>query len=169
MAVPLSVSNNADSLVDEITRADCEIVFLDSAHENDIETIKEKCPAVKYIVHLHKDTENALFLGDLIKSREGEKIKTAIEPRALAAIIFTSGTTGQSKGVMLSHGNLVYNATCQANPGYFGKVRLSIFPVSHIFCFVYRHIRNMVCLYFLSLFLYKIFVINFKKKVAKLR
>ncbi len=56
-------------------------------------------------------------------------------PGDLAVIIFTSGTTGQAKGVMLSHANLLSNAegvarTFEVGPG---DRMLSILPMHHTF------------------------------------
>ena len=58
-------------------------------------------------------------------------------PDDLAAIVYTSGTTGRPKGVMLTHGNIVSNviATLEhiapaPQPGY---VFLSFLPLSHTF------------------------------------
>ena len=53
----------------------------------------------------------------------------------LAVIIFTSGTTGQAKGVMLSHANLLSNAegvarTIDCGPG---DRMLSVLPLHHTF------------------------------------
>lgn len=53
----------------------------------------------------------------------------------LAVILFTSGTTGQAKGVMLSHGNLLSNCegvarTFEVGPG---DRMLSILPMHHTF------------------------------------
>ncbi|HTY61886.1 MAG TPA: long-chain fatty acid--CoA ligase [Acidobacteriota bacterium] len=53
----------------------------------------------------------------------------------LATIVYTSGTTGMPKGVMLSHGNILENAfAClQAESIYPEDVFLSFLPLSHTF------------------------------------
>ncbi len=56
------------------------------------------------------------------------------EPGDLAAILYTSGTTGRSKGAMLSHANLASNA--QVLQSYWGWVRgdvlLHALPIFHV-------------------------------------
>lgn len=57
------------------------------------------------------------------------------DPRALATLVYTSGTTGRPKGVMLSHYNILWNAEAvlKAIPGYREDVYLSFLPLSHAF------------------------------------
>lgn len=52
-----------------------------------------------------------------------------------ATIVFTSGTTGDPKGVMLSHGNLLANAAdgLASQPIGEGDLFLSFLPLSHLF------------------------------------
>ena len=53
---------------------------------------------------------------------------------ALATIVYTSGTTGRPKGVMLSHGNILSNAwsALETFPVYPGDKFLSFLPMSHM-------------------------------------
>ena len=53
----------------------------------------------------------------------------------LAEIVFTSGTTGEPKGAMLTHGNLVSCATAMTKVLPFGETDrlLSVLPLSHLY------------------------------------
>ncbi len=57
------------------------------------------------------------------------------EPHDTAVILYTSGTTGRSKGAMLSHSNIVSNIKAAAN--HFGLDdsihTLSFLPINHVF------------------------------------
>jgi long-chain acyl-CoA synthetase len=78
----------------------------------------------------------------LIDKGEAKSKKTEIEaeieqgkPDDLATIIFTSGTTGEPKGVMLSHKNLLHIAAFapQAIDNKLGDIWLTVLPVWHSF------------------------------------
>jgi long-chain acyl-CoA synthetase len=58
-----------------------------------------------------------------------------IDPADLAEIVFTSGTTGEPKGAMISHRNLVSNAKVLVDVFTLapGERLLSVLPLSHLF------------------------------------
>ncbi len=73
------------------------------------------------------------FTGDWLWQGDGELLDRCGSPDALATIVYTSGTTGRPKGVMLSHRNILSDAeaTLAAIPGYRNDVYLSFLPLSH--------------------------------------
>lgn len=135
VAVPLNVANNAEDLADEINRSDAELVFLDDKREDCVAELKKQCPQVKCFVHMKSEYPHTLPLSEVLSNYREKKPDCDIDPSSMATIIFTSGTTGQSKGVMLSHTNLIDNATCEPDLGYHGDKRLTLLPIHHVFCF----------------------------------
>ncbi len=80
--------------------------------------------------------------GDLPHWGDAQRLFPAAGPREgraspgdLAVLIFTSGTTGQAKGVMLSHANLLSNVETVARTFAFGPHdrMLSVLPLHHTF------------------------------------
>jgi long-chain acyl-CoA synthetase len=83
-----------------------------------------------------ESTGDVLVFDDLIGKFSAEPVAEASQWDELAALLYTGGTTGVSKGVMLSHANLSYNA--QQFAGWFPDIKpgeerlMGNFPVFHI-------------------------------------
>lgn len=75
----------------------------------------------------------ALSLWKLIGENEPGDVYEP-QPEELATIMFTSGTTGKSKGVMLTHRNLAENATCLDMKIEPGTVIMSVLQIHHAYC-----------------------------------
>ena len=83
-----------------------------------IREIRGRCPNLRHIVQIEGDrAEGVLEFEALAGGADGDfearfwDRAASIDEKDLATIIYTSGTTGEPKGVMLSHRNLVQNAT----------------------------------------------------------
>lgn len=87
-------------------------------------------------------TEGVKSFAELLKigedhpaPEEVEKRKAAIESDDVATIVYTSGTTGNPKGVMLSHQNLISNFIGVSYIPTFGEEgkALSFLPLCHVY------------------------------------
>ena len=134
-AVPLDCALPADDLIDLINRSDTEGVFLDKVFVSLAEKINANCPKVKKIWMLSGDAADGTeTVADLITAGKDTAEPEQPEENDISMIVFTSGTTGKSKGVMLTQSNLYCNIEAVLYDLDPGLVFMSVLPVHHAFC-----------------------------------
>lgn len=135
VAVPLDMQLSAEELCDLISRADVTTLIYDDNKLKIAEQAKITCPKLRYLIAMNmaESEDGVLSLRGLI---DGHKPGYDYEPlpEDLATIMFTSGTTGKSKGVMLTHRNMAENATCLDMKIEPGTVIMSVLPIHHAYC-----------------------------------
>lgn len=140
-AVPLDPLLPPLELCDLINRSDSEALFIAPKLASLIDTVKENCPAVRLYVILNQEPSkdpSILSFKEFIADESGEAIpeEKRPEPDDVCTIIFTSGTTGKPKGVMLSQRNLYDDVTNVIVNFDQGTTMLSVLPVHHAYCLV---------------------------------
>lgn len=139
-AVPLDRMLPQNELCNLLRMGEVKTVFLSAEFESYIPEFRKNSP----------DTEDYIIFSDpefekMTSFSHTELIPT--EPDMLAELIFTSGTTGTSKGVMLSHGNIISNVKGTDHYGYNDtdpQIALSVLPIHHTFELT---VNNLAILY----------------------
>lgn len=129
--IPLNTAYRAGEVEYFLTNSEPSVFVCDSANLAWMNDLANKV-GLRHLYTLNADGD-----GTLIDSARGQQAGFGIVDRDaddLAAILYTSGTTGRSKGAMLSHRNLVTNA--QALHTTWGMNRddilLHMLPIFHV-------------------------------------
>ena len=141
VTVPLDKEMPAPDLAATIERASCAAIFYGAEIAGKLEYLKENTKAELYVC-MNGDplAESDLALSSLIeaggkKFAEGDNsyYDYEIDPDRLATIVFTSGTTGKGKGVMLSQTNIVTDMTQGMYLFDITRKTLNVLPPHHTF------------------------------------
>ena len=136
-AVPLDAALPAEDIIDLVERSDSEGVFLGEKHTALAEKIRACCPKVRKIWVLSGEAVNGTeTVEDLISAGKDTPENEPPKEDDVSMIVYTSGTTGKSKGVMLTQCNLYSNIEAILYDEDPGIVFLSVLPVHHAFCLV---------------------------------
>lgn len=146
VAVPLDVSLPAEDMCELVDRSDATVFIVDEIRADVMATVKERCPKLKYIISMQREEsgEGIHSFWQLI-GEHGKEFSFMPLPDQLATIMFTSGTTGKSKGVMLTHRNLANNATCLDMKFPQRSVLLSVLPIHHAYCLTMDILKGLSC------------------------
>jgi long-chain acyl-CoA synthetase len=122
--------------------------------------IRAECPRLRHLVQIEGPRAEGVLdfdalVGECKSDSEGRfwDRAEAIDEKELATIIYTSGTTGEPKGVMLSHQNLVQNATFTNRrvQGDRSDLALEFLPLCHTaertagYCYMQHSMSKAYC------------------------
>lgn len=145
VVVPLDKELGALELEQLIKEADVECIIYTKKYEKIFQDIKERGETkLKFLISMDEEAsdEQRLSLSEitkagkvLIENGRREFLDAQIERDTMSIILFTSGTTGIAKGVMLSHGNIVEDlmsspTLLEVKPT---DVFFSILPIHHTY------------------------------------
>lgn len=149
VCVPLSVKLDTDEdITFRINHSDSVMVLASNQQIKKLRLLKEQMPTVKRYILLDSEVEaeeaeihieSVLKLGDALLATDRAKVEeriAGVAPDSLANISYTSGTTANPKGIMLTHNNYVCNVEQAVDllngiPSYFRM--LLILPWDHSF------------------------------------
>ena len=141
VVVPLYTQDRCENVAYIINNAGCKVLLIDGLEQWQAlqDVVGELSGVVRFL------TVNALpaagsdarlkWIGDWLPEDGGATRHLARDGNTLATIVYTSGTTGRPKGVMLSHTNILSNTEAALSVLATGHddIFMSFLPLSHTF------------------------------------
>lgn len=135
--VPLDPEWTEEDLAETAAKAEVTMLICDNEIAAKAEAVRKACGNCPLIFTKGEDNEQ---IRDLLRKGE-ERLASGdiafdqapIDPSALALLVFTSGTTGKGKGVMLSQKNILSDIAAGLAVVTIGKKTIGVLPPHHTF------------------------------------
>jgi long-chain acyl-CoA synthetase len=139
VVVPIDRNLSKNEVLNVIHESDAEAVIFSSQYEQIFIESHASLRNVKHFISMDSVSQNGKFfsMGELVRNSKGCTVEALpkIDPKELCVIIFTSGTLGRAKGVMLSQYNIAMNLTAMLSVFmmYPSDRFLSVLPMHHTY------------------------------------
>ena len=145
VVVPLYVDDRADNVAYIIHDAGVKVLFInDDRQWNGLAKHIDEDSSLQRVVLLKQPDDTAIQTHQIISSAQDWLATTPTrlserggDPHKLASIVYTSGTTGRPKGVMLSHHNILFDTESLLKQigidDPYNLEFLSFLPLSHMY------------------------------------
>ena len=155
--IPIDKELPAADKVFLLDDSDAEVVFFSEKYEDFVKENREKLPKVKYFIALDKEEDEGGVLSFDKLCEGGAKLDKApydallSDPEEVKMIVYTSGTTGIAKGVMLTEHNLVASIYYGLSCSQIYDTGLSVLPYNHVYesvcdLLVSLHFHSTICI-----------------------
>ncbi len=113
--LPIDKELPESDIINVANKGEAEILFYAKKFEGFFKENRDKFPNIKYFIGLDREEDEGEFLSYNKLLEKGKKLyeegnreyeKLASDPHELKMLVYTSGTTGNSKGVMLTEHNI---------------------------------------------------------------
>lgn len=142
VTVPIDKELPPEDIRSIIESAECEFVLYSSVIDEKMKVLTEKLSSKMQYVCMSKETgiKNVKMLADIAEKGadlydmgDNSYYDYEIDPDKMASIVFTSGTTGKGKGVMLSQTNIVSDMTLGMYNFAITPKTMNVLPPHHTF------------------------------------
>lgn len=151
VSVPLDKQLPGDEVINLAARGNAEAFIYNGPHHEIARSVAAVNSKIRYFIcmkpgivtpELQQEDPRFFDFSEILKTGHdrlsaGDRsfVDAAIDPSAMCSLLFTSGTTAMSKGVMLSHRNITFNifAVTSTIKIEKGQRALSILPLHHTF------------------------------------
>ena len=158
--LPVDKELTVKEIINVLKHGDAEVLFYAGRYEKWIEEIKVGAPNIKYFIGLDReeDADNVLSYDkfkakgkDLLEQGNTKYTELQDDEYNLKLLVYTSGTTGEPKGVMLSEHNLISVVNYGLQVADIKTTCLSVLPYHHTYeavagLLVALHKRACICI-----------------------
>ena len=143
VAVPLDRSLTPMEIENLLTHAQARFVVAPSNYTDTLRAVVEKVATVESVSCMEPCADAPRLISPQTLRKRGEASRrtyreVSIDPADPASIVYTSGTTGNPKGVVITHANLTaqIDAMMDVHPLEPADLFLSVLPMNHLYEFV---------------------------------
>ena len=136
VVVPMDMRLEAPEIVNQLENCDCDALFYSAENAHKAEAVRTSpgC-TVKYFFPI-AEIDGMIAEGETLRGKyEAAFLAPEVKPEELFAIVYTSGTTGKTKGVMLSNKNIMTDINSSMSVLNGGHA-IAFLPLNHTYSWV---------------------------------